>query len=594
MNEKPMEKRVRPQRYKRIGPLYDAVTSDKTYSGKNIEDLVQMYMNKKGSEEERNALHAKIDKLEALVKNTRSSRRRANKQLNTAIIKKTTAAGDAMTVDQIHQLYLKWKTNGLVNGLTERRFRELIALDDWSTIAAFALPLLKQYGVPIVEYLWKRYVKGEDAALPFKLGDSGFPSLGIYPDQMPITTFPSVTGPTVSYNTPVDFDVMSTSKGSYSINAVNLEAVATILAPGSFKARLPRTNYNRTAESALITEVPITTNATGDFYFLCFCNAALAVGSYGSTGLIAAFAATNSSWTNTGTTPTATAWSCYNGPLAASATNVQSTVLTALKVEFIPTSSLLNRSGFTNAAYFQDYPNATFQSVQSTGTEPNLLVSDITSMMNAGTFQYKDCNQRLTMLHFPTDISSQQFNNSGTNLVTGTSSSLPSGFSDVMAITGGGWPTSTTVAKVVITSYFEYLPTAAYAAVNASDFPGMGSATIAFVNKLFNAVPAIFSMSSEEALCLASKIVQCGITDHDELYRYVVGTPELNSALMRGKHTAYSYGGGYQPSMYMQPTPTQSDHPSIRAKSQNRKPIDDEDAISIDTPSQRVDKPFKK
>jgi len=50
----------------------------------------------------------------------------------------------------------------ITKGTTNRLYLELVACDDWASIASWALPYIAEYGVPAVKSLYNKFVKKYD------------------------------------------------------------------------------------------------------------------------------------------------------------------------------------------------------------------------------------------------------------------------------------------------------------------------------------------------------------------------------------------------------------------------------------------------
>lgn len=44
-----------------------------------------------------------------------------------------------------------------INGIKNKKLRELVLLDDWGTIAKWAIPMIEKGGEKAIEWLWDKY-----------------------------------------------------------------------------------------------------------------------------------------------------------------------------------------------------------------------------------------------------------------------------------------------------------------------------------------------------------------------------------------------------------------------------------------------------
>jgi hypothetical protein len=51
-----------------------------------------------------------------------------------------------------------WADNNGITGVSNKKLRELIMIDDWEQIAAFAAPYIMKYGKQGIDYLWDKFV----------------------------------------------------------------------------------------------------------------------------------------------------------------------------------------------------------------------------------------------------------------------------------------------------------------------------------------------------------------------------------------------------------------------------------------------------
>lgn len=150
---------------------------------------------------------------------------------NDYIASKTGFVPTGANLDKV-LMYLK--SQGVsVDGLNHTRLRQLIMLDDWSSIAATALPLIIKHGPQFVSHLWKMYLPklrtlaGMDAGL----WEGDTPSRTDQPSRMSL--WPGVSKDVATAPTPTS----NTSAAKYSSADVNVDYVASVVCPERYAER---------------------------------------------------------------------------------------------------------------------------------------------------------------------------------------------------------------------------------------------------------------------------------------------------------------------------------------------------------------------
>lgn len=262
---------------------------------------------------------------------------------NAAIAAKIHAVPSSENLDRIIA-FLKGK--GIpVDALSHKKLRQLLLLDDWSSIFKTALPLIVQHGPALINKLWEHYLPRirDLAGMDAGLWEGDTPSFTGVPSRMSL--WPGVskdlaTAPITSLNT---------ATMSHYPTEVNADYIASVICPERYCERRYDPAPQRTSLVSGSIQYTLTTDSSGNCQALLFVDNPFGSGS----SLQNSYVVHSPSGYNP-TTGALTAWTYGLGPLATLSSQLIKSRPSSVSCTFTPTLSQNNNQGNVATAMFID------------------------------------------------------------------------------------------------------------------------------------------------------------------------------------------------------------------------------------------------
>lgn len=356
---------------------------------------------------------------------------------------------------------------------------DLIALDDWSTIASVAWPLIKQYGVPMLRHLYSTYVKpkvdkyigGDSGVNPLDWGNNSVFGSTLGPQK-----FTPVLGETVEMP-----GVKPVSTHASSFNTVDPKSIASVLCPELYKHRYAFSQTQKVALAVTSLEISVATNASGAFGLVIY---PLNVFSTGSSQVASYFAIFNDATFSVSSGSQTPSSAFAPGPLYAAASSIQSVRVTSTSVSVNPIASFSTAGALTLAFDNRNALNPVNSNIGST-------LTDLKMFPYVTSFNTKTTARMITVSSDPSD---EDFRSSGTFVA------------QKMILMGSGLPASTEVVRVLVTAVSEFKPAMQALPICPLDFPRSGPLTEQFESMMFMRFPMLQSMDLAEAKQLTDSL----------------------------------------------------------------------------------------
>jgi hypothetical protein len=262
---------------------------------------------------------------------------------------------------------------------------------------------------------------------------------------------------------------------------VNRDALATIICPERNVSRYPRDYPAKTGLIAGSTSFVATTDAAGNVLVLINPDNILVTAAASSTTSF--FALT----TLTGFVPATGAFTTetfINGPVSASAAQVESMQLVGFSVIATPITSVNNSSGTVHYDYLQNQNN----------TGPVSGIYPLSAIQTQPFYQTGNTSTTYRGVHVP-----DQFDQA---IIPNGAATFEEGW--YIALVGG--PISTNVLNIECHYVFEAIPSPGQVQLTVMDYAVPGVATTDCVANMFYALPAIAYLTLDDAYALANHI----------------------------------------------------------------------------------------
>jgi len=379
----------------------------------------------------------------------------------------------------------KLKQDGIdTTALSNQLLEDLVALDDWDSIYQQARDAIKTYGPPVLKFLWHTFVAPKIGLG----GDEGFNSLdwaGNMTNPYRYTFAPGV-------------NVMGTGLSSSTQylgihDLVSCRSIKAIICPELFKYRYAYSEGQKSAMAVPNAEYSITTNASGSVGVgIMVRNVVVDGTSYSQSYITIYNHSTFSVTTGTETTLATNSAGILNGSTSA----FDSLRHNVTAFTLLPIASLNTAGAFTWA-----YNNRN-------GTTPTGLDMKAT-LAQCKTWPYVTSFNNKTSARFLSvygDGAEDSFvNNSASSFYQ----------NHYMVIFGSGLPASTEVARLLVTSLVEFIPTSSYMPICQMDFADTGPLTEQFETLMYQRWPILQMLDLPDAKRIAESIPDTPMKYHE-------------------------------------------------------------------------------
>lgn len=351
---------------------------------------------------------------------------------------------------------------------------ELVALDDWASIARAAWPYIQKYGAPVLSYLYNQYVKPR--VDKWMGGDEG-----INPADWGGVLGPRRFTPAMGENMQMS-GVRNVQSNVSTYNTVDGRSIKSMIAPEFCKYRYTFTQMMKTAIATITSEYTVVANATGQVgvLFFPFCPTQTGAAYNSSYGLIYNDSTFN---VTSGTqTPSAT---FLAGPLSTLSASVEQIRPTNFALQVIPTASFNSAGSFT-------------LSYKNRSASPYSATSMGTTLAQAKVWPYTTSFNNKTLVRMTTVTGE----NSDDDFMLFNMGSTYHTF----ALLGSGLTPSTEACKIVITAIVEFIPTVAAFPICAMDYPAPGPLTEQFESMIYARFPVLQQLDLVDAKRIADGI----------------------------------------------------------------------------------------
>jgi len=409
---------------------------------------------------------------------TFKQREALEKQTNTALDEAVYRMKKIMpTGDNLNKIMTRW--NLPQGSISHKKLRELLALDDFGTIAQHAIPLILEHGPKAIAYLWDKFAKkarawiapGQDAGL----------WEGDYTNNAVFNPLKVAVQPGINTKTVLMKDRKDLSGVRLQSDAVAVEYISTLICPERFQWRQPQTLPLKTAISGPTTEFVLTSDANG--------NAAAWINpnqvSYAGAGTVADFYIQYNPTVFNPVTGAYTAITNLNSPMAANNASYEQIRVTSTVVQVTPVASITTAQGGIQMGYFPYLAQASNVTTQA-------------SLMTNAYYQSGNFLQTYRMTTVP----------DGENAVYQTSG-VSTGLNEMFYILITGAPASTKVAKIDIYPQVEFMPTPGQTIMSPVSYPLPGVRTNDLISVMEYAFPAVEMLTFDQAFELASSVFNC-------------------------------------------------------------------------------------
>lgn len=367
---------------------------------------------------------------------------------------------------------------------------DLVALDDWSTIASVAWPLIKQYGVPMLRHLYSTYVKPK--VDKFMGGDSGVnPADWGFNGQFGSTLGPQKFTPVLGETVEMP-GVKPVSSHASSFNTVDPKSIASVLCPELYKHRYAFSQTQKVALAVTSLEISVSTNAAGAFGLVVYPLNIIGAGNNQLASYFAIFNDATFSVSSGSQTPSS---AFAPGPLYSAISSIQNARATSTSVVVNPIASFATAGALTLAFDNRNgLSNLTNFTIGST-------LSDLKLFPFVTSFNTKTTARMITV---SSDATDEDFRASGSYVA------------QKFVLMGSGLPASTEVVRVLVTAVSEFKPAMAALPICPLDYPRSGPLTEQFESMMFMRFPMLQSMDLAEAKQLTDSLPE-GPTPFDTL-----------------------------------------------------------------------------
>lgn len=366
---------------------------------------------------------------------------------------------------------------------TKRQLLELVCLDDWGSVLKAAIPYILEYGIPFIQSMWQKYKSNSQSG-----GDEGF-----IPEDWggPLSKQIQAMRPGVNVEIP---GVKSMFALSGAVDAVSTHTIKTVICPELYKHRFTTINTQRTGLGQITFEYALTTNSAGAFGFILYpYNITQASGS-----VITAYAVLYNDNTFNPIaciqTPSA---STLAGPLNNVVSNLDEMRLVSFSVEVKPLAALTTTGNFLVA-----YNNR--RVATNTTTSMGATYDQLRQFPYAATFNIRS-DYRMVGVH---GVQSEKDMLAASTYVLNTQQ---------LFLVGTGLAATSTVARVIVTTVFEYIPTVTVYPLVVLDFPQPGVMTEQFESTMFARFPVLQNAELKHARTIAT-----GLPDEPTSFNHLI------------------------------------------------------------------------
>jgi hypothetical protein len=412
--------------------------------------------------------------------------------------------------------------------VTNRKLRELMALDDWSDMAKVALPYIIKYGAPVVSKLWKKHVQ------PLHKKWFGGGDEGLNPIDQP-------ENPLQPYKEQRIGGLNRFAPGLTHLpfignsNSVSMHYLKAILCPEMYAHRQSTKYPTKVALATGIFEYSVAADAAGDFGVYVFpVNVVTGFNGAGSNPFICVL--------NAGTFDPVTgingaAPTNVSGPLFSSAAINRYRPVSAA-VQVIPTVSF-NTPGNISIGYFQSEPNSTINQVTS-NSSPALPRADMANLPFYVTGNNKTTYRMITI---PSDRTTDQFywnNNNATGQMF-----------EAFYILGTGWTPNIGAIKISYTYVIDFVANGPSQPICPSAYPQTGPMTPELIAMVAASFPVIQTLTLSDAKRIAQLLPDQTVSfeeAHQILGNLLASITPSSSMVLSGETKSIIEPQSYEPS----------------------------------------------
>lgn len=377
---------------------------------------------------------------------------------------------------EIRKLQLELKSMG-IEGISNSVLRDLVALDDWSTVWNVAKPMLATYGLPILKDLYKRYVHPKIQS--WVGGDEGLDMRDYSNDPLRPSKQQYIAGlnkevPGVTLPRPTN------------LNAVSTHYLKSVVCPESYVHRATTKFPQKVSLASATVEYTVSVNSNGDAGIYIFSSANVLT----ADSLLVA----NANTFNPDTSTNGASLTKKNGPLATSYSSIKMGQLVSSSVTITPIISY-NSAGSVRMAYYQRL----VCSGEATYGTPTITPNDLAV---APFYVTGNARNVYRMISVPSDTTADGFS---TQLnVFGTSTSYSA--DDVYCVLLTGFAASVPAVKVTWTAVLSFIPNNSAIPICPMAYPQSGPMSNEAIQAMFGRFPVIQSLTLNDAKKLATAL----------------------------------------------------------------------------------------
>jgi hypothetical protein len=391
---------------------------------------------------------------------------------------------------------------------------KILALDDFASVAAIGLPLVKKYGGKALSYIYQKFGRGksqfvDDAVDYFMPGEY----TNEKEEQPPTLAMNAINNPTPGIQSDPRKGILETRQerynnsplafrlADYALDAVNIDALCTWVCPEVYLERIcDQYQIDASAITRADIRIPVTTDANGNagiwinphaWNAASGANAwfALLTQNYATLQFNPATGAYNQTITTGGYTTAAS-------PFTATANTIADAMGVGMSLRFVPVMSDLNNGGFLEYAQFKTTANGTFLTAYPQAT--------LQQVQNNPYYSFSNMKVETRHIWIPTDSADFQYTEISSAVSAGTAP-----YSDLFYYVFQGCQVSTTIGEIVITDARQYHPHASMSLYVQSTQAKPGPATRSLVAALIKAAPTLecLTMLEAKAFCQALRDV---------------------------------------------------------------------------------------
>jgi hypothetical protein len=400
------------------------------------------------------------------------------------------------------QLVQSWAKEGqTVTPVTKRKIKEIMALDDFASMAALIMPKLIEHGIPFLEKLWNTKVKPKLKS--YFGGDEG-----MLPQDNPANPLQSQM---MRYEPGFNKEVpgVIAPKISDRYDLVSPHHVKAVICPEMFAHRQSTKFPQKVALASAVLETTITVNATG--------SAGVYIDGVAGCSIACIFTMNDSTYTPTTGTQTAAATST-SGMFYSLVSAIGQFRIVGFSVQVIPIISN-NSAGAISMGY---WPN-TMGDVTiinpavtvNTGVVTTNPAVPVSALVTSPYYTYGNARTSYRMISIPSDFTADTFVNSATTVNTS-----PVNGTDIFYIGFTGFTASTSAAKIILSAVYDFKPTSAYSAICPQSYPQAGPMTNEVIATTTAAFPVLQALTLNDAKQIATSLPEESCS-YSHIYNHV-------------------------------------------------------------------------